>query len=139
MPLIEICRLDSNGKGGYEGFVRNSGRGYTGYCGPGKARFFVPDGSKFTIWQLGNKELDAYLQVALQPRDVATSPQGRSREQLLCRMWRMKRGKGHVGSMSSAMLPANNWEWELPGELSFQLYEDYRAGKRNFGLKIVSE
>ena len=128
MALAEVCRLRSNGKGGYEGFVRAVVQGATRRGGD---RFFVPIGTRLTIWQLGAIHLDAYLLIGLEPdRDP------REDEQLLCRLWRMKRGHGYTGKMTSSFPQKLHWKWELPKSLWFEAYLDKRRGDSEFGLKI---
>ena len=128
MGLAEVCRLGSNGKGGYEGVVRAEVRGGTRMGG---VRFFVPVGAKFKIWQLGASHVGAYLLVGSEPgRDSIDS------EQLLCRLWRMKKGHGYTGKTTSGMSPELGWRWELPKGLWFEAYRDRRGEDFEFGLKI---
>lgn len=123
MALAEVCRLSSNGRGGYEGFVRSEVRWGKG----GRPLIFVPSGTKFRIWQLGADSLDAYLLVGLQPGQE-------EKEHLLCRLWDMKPKPGYRGALASSLPLKNNWMWELPEDLWFYAYPGDKRGE--FVLKI---
>ena len=128
MALVPLCRLDENGRGGWDGVVQGEKRGAGGWM--------VPDGTKFILWTLGHPRISAFLLTALQPCHVGQRDTENKQEQLLCRMWHTKEEQ-YFGQLNFSMLPEKSgWEWVIPTGLRFMVFDD-RGKKRGFGLRIA--